>query len=102
MGVSQEHQKTGAVSLQRLSGACRWTLTEVLGLGSHHCYLADEFSNTTLYRVRKYMRELKNKGLTPFTDQKRTTVPDRYAKSKPDLIHCGLIKQSPDSTYKLV
>ena len=48
------------------------------------------------------MRELKNKGLTPFTDQKRTTVPDRYAKSKPDLIHCGLIKQSPDSTYKLV
>jgi hypothetical protein len=65
MGVSQEHQKTGEVSLKRLSGACRWTLTEVLGLGLHHCYLADEFSNTTLYRVRKCMRELKNKGLTP-------------------------------------
>ena len=47
------------------------------------------------------MRELKkNKGLTPFTDQKRATVPDRYAKPKPDLIHCGLT--SPDSTYKLV
>ena len=46
------------------------------------------------------MRELEDRGLTPFTDQKRTTVPDRYAKPKPDLIHCDLI--SPDSTYKLV
>ena len=55
----------GEVSLQRLSGACRWTLTEVLGLGSHHCYLADEFSHTTLYRVVKCMCELKNKGPHP-------------------------------------
>ena len=55
----------GEVSLKRLSGGRGWTLTEVLGLGLHHCYLADEFSHTTLYRVRKCMRELKNKGLTP-------------------------------------
>ena len=66
MGVPREHQKTGAVSLQRLSGACGWTLTEVLGLEVYtHCYLADEFSNTILYRVRKCMRELKNKGPHP-------------------------------------
>ena len=58
----------GEVSLKRLSGTCGWTLTEVLGLGLHHCYLADEFSHTTLYRVRRCMCELKNKGLTPFTE----------------------------------
>lgn len=64
-----------------------------------HCFLPDEFSNITLYRVRKCMREMGIKGCTPYKS-KRTTIPDKNAKPKPDLIHRDFT--SPVPTYKLV
>ena len=62
-------------------------------------FLPDEFQGTTLYRVRKSMRELGIKGCTPYKS-KRTTIPDKFAKPKPDLMHRDFT--SPVPTYKLV
>ena len=64
-----------------------------------HCFLPDELSCTSLYRVRKCMHELGIKGCTPYKS-KRTTIPDKNAKPKPDLIHRDFT--SPVPTYKLV
>ncbi len=63
------------------------------------CSLPDGLKRITLYRVRKCMRELGIKGCTPYRS-KRTTIPDRNAKSRPDLIHRDFT--SPVPTYKLV
>lgn len=63
------------------------------------CFLPDGLRGITLYRVRKCMRELGIRGCTPYRS-KRTTVPDRDAKPKPDLI--GRDFTSPVPTYKLV
>ena len=47
--------------------------------------LSGPFEGTTLYRVRKCMRELGIRGICPRA-KKRTTIPDPNAKSRPDLI----------------
>ncbi len=63
------------------------------------CFLPDDLKHITLYRVRKCMRELGIKGCTPYKS-KRTTIPDKNAKPRPDLIHRDFT--SPVPTYKLV
>lgn len=61
--------------------------------------LPPEFDGTTLYRVRKLMRELgirgarRNRGV-------RTTIPDEGAAARPDLVRRDFT--SPVPTYKLV
>lgn len=64
-----------------------------------HQFVLDEFPGTTLYRVRKCMCELGIKGCTPYKS-KRTTIPDKSAKPKPDLVKRDFT--SPVPTYKLV
>ncbi|MEG1841067.1 MAG: hypothetical protein RR213_07410, partial [Raoultibacter sp.] len=64
-----------------------------------HSFLSGRFLKTTLYRVRKCMREMGVKGCTPYKT-KRTTIPDKNAKPRPDLIHRDFT--SPVPTYKLV
>lgn len=64
-----------------------------------HCFMPEEHSGTTLYRVRKCMRELGIRGCTPYKS-KRTTIPDRNAKPRPDLVRRDFT--SPVPTYKLV
>ena len=63
-----------------------------------HRFLPDGMG-LTLYRVRKIMRELGIRGCTP-NSKKRTTVPDKDAEARPDLI--GRDFTSPVPTYKLV
>ncbi len=53
----------------------------------------------TLYRVRKLMRELGIRGITP-NSKKRTTIPDEGAPARPDLVRRDFT--SPVPTYKLV
>ena len=53
----------------------------------------------TLYRVRKCMRGLGIKGVHP-NAKKRTTIPDKDAPSRPDLVKRDFT--SPVPTYKLV
>ena len=53
----------------------------------------------TLYRVQKIMRELGIQGIAPKT-KKRTTVPDKDAPTRPDLVRRDFT--SPVPTYKLV
>ncbi|SEO60813.1 IS3 family transposase [Denitrobacterium detoxificans] len=60
--------------------------------------LPPEFSRLALYRVRKLMREMGIRGCTPWKS-KRTTVPDKGAKPKPDLVRRDFT--SPVPTYKL-
>ena len=64
-----------------------------------HAFLPRQGKSATLYRVRKCMRELGIKGCTPYKS-KRTTMPDKNAKPKPDLIKRDFT--SPIPTYKLV
>ncbi len=47
--------------------------------------LPEEFDGTTLYRVRKCMRELGIRGVVPHK-KKRTTIPDEGAPTRPDLV----------------
>ena len=61
--------------------------------------MPDEHAGVTLYRVLKCMRELKIKGWTPYKS-KGTTVPDKSAKPKPDLVRRDFTSLVP--TYKLV
>lgn len=56
-------------------------------------------AGVTLYRVLKCMRELGIRGCTPYKS-KRTMVPDKGAKPKPDLVRRDFT--SPVPTYKLV
>lgn len=63
------------------------------------CFLPPEHARLTLYRVRKLMRELGIRGCTPYKS-KRTTIPDRNARPRPDLV--GRNFTSPAPTYKLV
>lgn len=63
------------------------------------CTLPDPFKNVSLYRVQKCMRKLGIKGCTPY-QSKRTTIPDKSAKPKLDLIQRDF--SSPIPTYKLV
>ena len=58
-----------------------------------------DFQNATLYRVRACMRELGICGVCP-RPKKKTTVPDKDAPARPDLI--GRDFTSPVPTYKLV
>lgn len=62
-------------------------------------FLPKEFAGTTLYRVRKCMHELGIRGITP-NSKKRTTIPDKNAPTRPDLIKRDFT--SPVPTYKLV
>ena len=62
-------------------------------------FLPAEFSDLSLYRVRKLMRELGIRGCTPNV-KKRTTIPDPNAKPRPDLVRRDF--SSPVPTYKLV
>lgn len=64
-----------------------------------HCFLPEELGRVSRYRVLKCMRELGIKGCTPYKS-KRTTIPDKNAKPKPDLIKRDFT--SPVPTYKLV
>lgn len=57
------------------------------------------FEGTTLYRVRKLMRDLGIKGIHP-NKSKRTTVADPDAPERPDLIERDF--ESPVPTVKLV
>lgn len=61
--------------------------------------LPPEFGGTTLYRVRKIMRELGIRGIRP-NRKKRTTIPDEGAASRPDLVRRDFT--SPVPTCKLV
>ena len=61
--------------------------------------LPSGFEGTTLYRVRKLMRELGIRGVHP-NKSKRTTVADPDAPERPDLIQRGF--DSPVPTVKLV
>lgn len=61
--------------------------------------LPAEFDGTTLYRVRKIMRELGIRGVAPHA-KKRTTIPDEGAPARPDLVKRDFT--SPVPTYKLV
>ena len=61
--------------------------------------LPAEFDGTTLYRVRKLMRELGIEGVVPHR-KKRTTIPDEGAPTRPDLLKRDFT--SPVPTYKLV
>lgn len=63
------------------------------------CFMPDDLQNTTLYRIRKCMYELGIQGCAPYKP-KRTTIPDKNAKPRPDLIHRDFT--SPVPTYKLV
>ena len=62
-------------------------------------FLPEGFSGTTLYRMRKCMRELGIRGIAP-NSRKRTTVPDEGAPERPDLVRRDFT--SPVPTYKLV
>ena len=62
-------------------------------------FLPEGFSGTTLYRVRKCMRELGIRGIAP-NSRKRTTIPDGGAPARPDLVRRDFT--SPVPTYKLV
>ena len=61
--------------------------------------LPGEFAGTTLYRVRKCMREMGICGAVPHK-KKRTTIPDEGAPARPDLVRRDFT--SPVPTYKLV
>lgn len=61
--------------------------------------LPPELGGTTLYRVRKIMRELGIRGIRP-NRKKRTTIPDEGAASRPDLVRRDFT--SPVPTCKLV
>ena len=61
--------------------------------------LPPEFDGTTLYRVRKCMRELGIRGVRP-NARKRTTIPDGDAEARPDLV--GRDLTSPVPTCRLV
>ncbi len=61
--------------------------------------LPPRFDGTTLYRVRKLMRELGIQGIHPRAS-KRTTVPDPGAPARPDLV--GRDFSCPVPTCKLV
>ena len=63
------------------------------------CFMPSEYQNISLYRIQKCMRELEIKGCTPYKT-KRTTIPDKQAKPKPDPIKRDFT--SPVPTYKLV
>ena len=62
-------------------------------------FLPEGFSGTTLYRVRKCMRELGIRGIAP-NSRKRTTIPDEGAPARPDLVRRDFT--SPVPMYKLV
>lgn len=64
-----------------------------------HSFMPDEHAGVTLYRVLKCMRELGIRGCTPYKS-KRTTIPDKGAKPRPDLVRRDFT--SPVPTYKLV
>lgn len=57
------------------------------------------FAGTTLYRVRRCMRELGVRGVCP-NARKRTTIPDEGAAARPDLVRRDFT--SPVPTCKLV
>lgn len=63
------------------------------------CFMPGSLQGTTLYRIRKCMHELGIRGCTPYKP-KRTTVPDKSAKPRPDLVRRDFT--SPVPTYKLV
>ncbi len=67
------------------------------GARTIHSLIDDE--TVTLYRVRKCMKELKIKGMTPRA-KKKTTIQDPQAKQRTDLIRRDFT--SPVATYKLV
>ena len=58
------------------------------------CLLPAEFSELTLYRVRKPMRELGIRGCTP-NAEKRTTIPNPNAKPGPDPVRRGFTGPVP-------
>lgn len=75
-----------------------------------HCWLESDkrfgarfiqimLPHLTLYRVRKIMRELNIFGVVP-KQKKRTTIPDKNAPLRPDLVKRDFT--SPVPTYKLV
>ncbi len=64
-----------------------------------HSFLPDELGHVSLYRVLKCMRELGIRGCTPYKP-KRTTIPDKSARPKPDLMKRDFTSLVP--TYKLV
>lgn len=63
------------------------------------CFLLKKYQNVSLYRVQKCMRKLGIKGCTSYKT-KRTTIPDKSAKPKPDLVKRDFTSLVP--TYKLV
>ena len=64
-----------------------------------HAFLPPELGPVTLYHVRKCMRELGIRGVTP-NAKKRTTISDEGAPPKPDLVARDFTRPVP--TYKLV
>ena len=71
----------------------------IFGARFVQAFLPEEFAGTTLYRIRKCMRELNIRGIVP-NSKKRTTIPDENAPARPDLIKRDFT--SPIPTYKLV
>lgn len=82
-----------AVGRVRLEGDRRF------GARTVHAFLPPELGPVTLYRVRKCMRGLGIRGVTP-NAKKRTTIPDEGAPPKPDLVARGFT--GPVPTYRLV
>ena len=75
------------------------TSRRILGARQVLHSLPAEFDGTTLYGVRKLMRELGIRGVVPH-ERKRTTIPDEGAPTRPDLLRRDFT--SPIPTYKLV
>lgn len=67
--------------------------------GSRTIHSLVDDDHTTLYRVRKCMKELKIQGMAPRA-KKKTTIQDPNAKERKDLVRRDFT--SPVATYKLV
>lgn len=69
------------------------------GSRSIKCFMPAQHKGVSLYGIQKCMRELGIKGCTPYKT-KRTTIPNKSARPKPDLIKRDFT--SPVPTHKLV
>ena len=60
----------------------RWSAASGWSFGARPvtCFMADEFQDTTLFRVRKCMRELGIRGCMPYKS-KRTAISNKNAKT---------------------
>ena len=96
--LENDYQKTHEDKLDDLIRSIWLESDRRFGHRIIHSILLQNQPDITLYRVLKGMRRLNIKGCTPYTT-KRTTIPDKSAKPKPDFIKRDFA--SPVPTYKL-